>query len=93
MLTKEGRRILVQHVLKSMAVYIAIAIDLPHWAIKAIDRIKRGFLWRGRKEDKGGHYIVAWTHYYIVAWTACASPKSLVVLEFPTSRTLAGLFV
>jgi hypothetical protein len=59
-LSKEGR-ILVQHVLTSMVVYLAIAMDLPPWAIKSIDKIRRGFLWRGRKDAKGGHCLVAWS--------------------------------
>jgi hypothetical protein len=28
--------------------------------LKAIDKIRKGFLWRGRKEAKGGHCVVAW---------------------------------
>jgi hypothetical protein len=40
-----------------MTVYMAMAIDFPHWAIEAIDKIRKGFLWRGRKEVKGG---IAW---------------------------------
>ena len=39
-------------------VYLCMVIDLPPSAIKAIDRIRRGFLWRGRKEAKGG--VIAW---------------------------------
>ena len=38
-----------------------MAIDLPPWAIKAIDRLRRRILRRGRKEAKGGHCLVAWT--------------------------------
>jgi hypothetical protein len=29
---------------------------LPTWALKAIDKTRRGFLWRGRKDAKGGEY-------------------------------------
>jgi hypothetical protein len=41
-------------------IYTAIAVDLPLWAVKAIEKILRGFLWKGRKEAKGGHCLVAW---------------------------------
>jgi hypothetical protein len=47
-------------VLTGMTLYLARAIDIPHWALDAIDRIRRGFLWRGRKEAWGGHCLVAW---------------------------------
>ena len=37
-----------------------MATYLPPWAIKAIDKIRRAFLWRGRKDAKGGHCLIAW---------------------------------
>jgi hypothetical protein len=43
-----------------MLVYLLMAIDFPPWAIKAVDNVRRGFVWRGRKEAKGGHCLVAW---------------------------------
>ena len=60
LMTKAGRKVQVQFVLTAMLVYLLMAIDFPPWAIKAVDKIRRGFLWRGRKEAKGGHCLVAW---------------------------------
>jgi hypothetical protein len=60
LMTRAGRRVQVQHVLTSMTVYLAMAVDIPQWGLDAIDKIRRGFQWRGRKEAKGGHCLVAW---------------------------------
>lgn len=59
-MTKAGRVVLVQFVLTAMPVYILIAIDLPAWALKAHDKIRRGFVWQGRKDAQGGHCLIAW---------------------------------
>jgi len=60
LLTKAGRVILVQYVLTSMLIYILLALELPPSVLKAIDKIRRAFLWKGRKEVKGGHCLLAW---------------------------------
>ena len=60
LMTRAGRKIMVQHVLSSMIIYLAMAIDFPQWALEAIDKIRKGFLWKGRKEVRGGHCLVAW---------------------------------
>ncbi|GJN36964.1 hypothetical protein PR202_gb25872 [Eleusine coracana subsp. coracana] len=41
-------------------IYTIMSIDLPQWALKEVDKNRRGYLWRGRKEVKGGHCLVAW---------------------------------
>ncbi|GJN05952.1 hypothetical protein PR202_ga23631 [Eleusine coracana subsp. coracana] len=37
-----------------------IALDVPKWWIKAIEKIIRAFLWHGRKEAHGGHCPITW---------------------------------
>ena len=59
-MTRAGQKVQVQFVLTAMLVYLLMAIDFQPWAIKAIDKIRRGFLWRGRKDVQGGHCLVAW---------------------------------
>jgi hypothetical protein len=64
LLTKPGRKVLVQFVMTGMLIYLAMAIDLLDWALKVIDKFKQGFFWRGRKDIKGGHCRVAWGKAY-----------------------------
>jgi hypothetical protein len=54
LLAKAGRKVFVQFVLTSMLVHLTIVVDLPPLALKAIDKIRRGFLWKERKELKAG---------------------------------------
>jgi hypothetical protein len=59
LLTKPGRKILVQFVMTGMMIYLAMAVDIQAWGLKAVDKIRRGFYWRGHKDVKGGHCQVA----------------------------------
>lgn len=55
-----GRAVLVRFVLTAIPIYLLIALKVPKWFIRAIDKIRRGFLWKGRKEVNGGCCLVAW---------------------------------
>jgi len=52
--------IFVQSMLTTTLVYSATALDLPPWCLKAMDKLRRNFLWRGRKEANGSHCLIAW---------------------------------
>ena len=60
LMSRLGRAIHVQFVLTTKVIYKAMAMDLPSWATKAIDKPWKGFLWRGRKEANEGHCLLAW---------------------------------
>jgi hypothetical protein len=49
-----GRATLVKAVLSSILIYHQIVLHCPKWVIRAIEKIMRGFLWKGRKDIKGG---------------------------------------
>jgi hypothetical protein len=58
LLTKPGRTISVQFVLAGRLIYLAMAIDLPAWCLKAIDKIRHAFMSEVVKMQKEG--IVKW---------------------------------
>jgi hypothetical protein len=81
LMTKAGRMVQVQFVLTGMLIYMLMAVDLPGWAIKAVDKIRRGFLWKGRRNAQGGHCIIA--------WLKVCRPKELGGLGISDIKTLS----
>jgi hypothetical protein len=60
LLNLAGRTALVRFVLSAIPVYLFLAMNVPKWVINKIDKIRKGFVWRGRKEINGGSCLVAW---------------------------------
>ena len=60
LLNKAGRTVLIKSTLSAIQTHTALAVKICPWTIKCIDKICRGFLWRGAASAKGGHCLLAW---------------------------------
>ena len=60
LMNRAGRITMVWFVLSAIPIYLLIAINVPKWFIKAIDKLRRGFLWKGRESKPMA--VVAWSH-------------------------------
>lgn len=60
-LNKAGRLKILNSVLSAMPTYFLTAFTPKKWAIKCMDKIRRGFLWTGAKDAKRGHCLVTWS--------------------------------
>jgi hypothetical protein len=58
------RATMVKLVLIVIPIYRFIVLHCPKWVLKSIDKIRRGFLWKGQKNvmggGGGGHCLVGW---------------------------------
>jgi hypothetical protein len=75
LLSKAGCLILTKVTLSSMSTHVAIAVALPAWAIRAIDKKRRAFLWKGTDMVRGGHCPITWDRV--------CSPKTYGGLSLP----------
>ena len=60
LLNKAGRTVLIKSTLSAIPTHTALAVKISPWTIKCIDKIRRGFLWRGAASAKGVQCLLAW---------------------------------
>jgi hypothetical protein len=60
LMNRSGRAVHVQFVMTERIIYTSMAVEFPLWAFKAIEKFQKGFLWKGKTEVNGGHYLLAW---------------------------------
>jgi mannosylglycoprotein endo-beta-mannosidase len=59
-LNKAGRLKLLNSVMSSIPTYFLTAFVPKKWTVKRLDKIRRGFLWKGDENANGGHCLVRW---------------------------------
>jgi hypothetical protein len=60
MLHRSGRVVLIETTLTAMLIHVAISVELPPWALKAMRKIMTVFLWSGTDEVQGRICLVGW---------------------------------
>ncbi|KAM0834255.1 hypothetical protein ACQ4PT_063760 [Festuca glaucescens] len=60
LMSREGRVVYIQAVMTSSLIYHLLALDLDPWFFRAVDKLRRGFLWLGKEDANGGCCSVAW---------------------------------
>jgi hypothetical protein len=59
-LNKAGRLKLLNAALSSIPTYFLTMFAPMKWALKRMNKIRRGFLWKGSEDINGGHCLVNW---------------------------------
>lgn len=55
-----GRTAWVKFVLTAIPIYVLIAVNVPKWFVRAIDKLRRGYILEGRDNANGRSCRVAW---------------------------------
>jgi hypothetical protein len=84
LLSKADKETLVKSVLTAQPIYHLTGFPVQKWLFKKIDKIRRGFLWKGNNPEtcSGGHCLINWS-------TTC-QPRNKGVWAFWTWNASQG---
>jgi hypothetical protein len=60
-MNRSSRLALIKITLLAMPIHTTLSVELPPWAIRAMNRNMKIFLWMGSDVIHGGKCIVAWS--------------------------------
>jgi hypothetical protein len=60
LMSRVGRTTLTKVTLSTMLVHTSIVVKVDPWIIRAVDRLRRGFIWTGSDFTSGDQCMVAW---------------------------------
>jgi hypothetical protein len=60
LMLKAGRTTLTKVTLSAVPIHISIAVKVSPWIYRAIDKLRRDFIWTGTELASGGKCLVAW---------------------------------
>jgi hypothetical protein len=79
LMTRAQRAVHVQFVITATIIYQAMALDLPAWFIKAVDKIRRSYFWRqqGHKRRALPHFLAKVTRAKVLGGLSISHLQSL----------------
>ncbi|KAJ4754103.1 RNA-directed DNA polymerase (reverse transcriptase)-related family protein [Rhynchospora pubera] len=60
LLSRAGRLVLASSVLSTILIFFMSVFKLPVWVVRAIDRIRRDFIWKGPVQHNRGVNLLSW---------------------------------
>jgi hypothetical protein len=78
LLNRAGCLELVRATLLVVPIFSMMSLDIPAKTLTTIENIIRGFLWKGRKDVKGGNCLAAWDKVCAPKGWGAWHPQSLV---------------